>query len=388
VLVGRLVAPTAGGGGHRSARAWDVIAAWTQRWRRVILTSALVLTAAGLVVGVRLKAGADPLNYLPDDSPLVRDWRAIEARFGSPSPLTLDVAIDPALRLHPIDVLRMVDAIQQYVNGYPSIRATQSVVDWQPVLLDLRQPFDALPAPLRDVAPRLRTADGSRFAIYARYDVARHDLHHRLQRDLDAFVRDTFGRGVSVTVTGILVLIRESERELMRVLIWSLLAATAVILGMLYLVVGSARLMVVAVLPTVAPVLITVGVMALMGTSADPGTVTVAAVALGLAVDHTIHLLCAYRERRVAGDSAAVSGALRDCGGAVTLTSLASAAGFAMFAVSRFRPVMRFGVFLGLAMLLSLAAAVVLLPALLHVAGRPARRSIRVRRARSDDHSS
>ena len=183
-------------------------------------------------------------------------------------------------------------------------------------------------------------------------------------------MEQAFGQGVTVTVTGVLALINDSERELMRVMLWSLLVATVVILGMLLAVVGSLRAMLVATLPTILPVVVTLGVMGLAGVPADPGTVTVAAVALGLAVDHTIHILCAYRGHRSAGRANPVAASLDDCGRAVLLTSLASAVGFGVLAISPFRPVMHFGLFLGLAMVLSLGAAVIVLPAMMHLAAR------------------
>ena len=58
-----------------------------------------------------------------------------------------------------------------------------------------------------------------------------------------------------------------------------------------------------AFVPTALPVLVTLGAMGLAGVPLDVGSAMVAAVILGLAVDDAIHLLSAWRRRRLAGDA-------------------------------------------------------------------------------------
>jgi len=99
----------------------------------------------------------------------------------------------------------------------------------------------------------------------------------------------------------------------------------------------------------------------------DSTTVIIAAVALGLAVDDTLHAL-GYFRRALYGRRGAAAAAVRALGRgapALILTTGLLVAGFGVCALSSFLPVARFGALTGLALLAALAADLLLLPALL-----------------------
>ncbi len=112
--------------------------------------------------------------------------------------------------------------------------------------------------------------------------------------------------------------------------------------------------------------------MALAGIALDAATVMVAGVALGIAVDDTVHMLAAYRSKRGSGLNAALAAraAVAHVGPAMATTTLAACIGFFSLARSAFVPIRWFGLLAGIAMLVALAADVLVVPALLALSGR------------------
>jgi hypothetical protein len=99
----------------------------------------------------------------------------------------------------------------------------------------------------------------------------------------------------------------------------------------------------------------------------DAGTVMVASVALGIAVDNTAHVLENVRRRVADGDSPrlAVRRTLEHVGSAMVVTSATAAIGFLSLIASRFVPIRDFGVLAAVAIAAALAGDLVLLPAII-----------------------
>jgi predicted RND superfamily exporter protein len=112
------------------------------------------------------------------------------------------------------------------------------------------------------------------------------------------------------------------------------------------------------------PVAIILGLMGWLGVPVTLATVLIAGIALGLAVDDTVHLVFAVRRgvRAGAAPAEAVRKALVRVGERMIVTSLILAGSFAVMGLSDFVPTANFGLFTALTILLALAADLTLLP--------------------------
>jgi hypothetical protein len=148
---------------------------------------------------------------------------------------------------------------------------------------------------------------------------------------------------------------------------------------MMVLALGSVRLGLVAMVPNLLPVLVAVGTMGWAGVRLDFATVMVAGIALGIAVDDTVHFLHRYRlELAAAGDPrVATERALASVGRAMVTTSVVLFAGFSLMALSAFPPHRTFGLVLAGTMVVALFCDLLLLPALLLGLAAPRRSGAR-----------
>ena len=120
-------------------------------------------------------------------------------------------------------------------------------------------------------------------------------------------------------------------------------------------------------IPNVFPVLLVFGALCHLGIEIDIGTMMTASVAMGVAVDDTIHFLSWFRANLDRGLSRveAVIETYRRVGPAMTQTTVVGGLGLFVFALSTFTPTQRFGTLMLILLSAALVGDLVLLPALL-----------------------
>lgn len=139
----------------------------------------------------------------------------------------------------------------------------------------------------------------------------------------------------------------------------------------------SVKLALIAMTPNVFPIICVYGLMGVFKMPISSGSAMVATIALGIALNDTIHFMMQYQKRtREEGlDSrAAILETTITAGRPLILTSLVHTAGFLIFLTTDFLPLFHFGLLASIAMLATLVGDLVLLPNLLLLLDRhPAR---------------
>ncbi|MAF64144.1 MAG: hypothetical protein CMJ84_00605, partial [Planctomycetes bacterium] len=169
--------------------------------------------------------------------------------------------------------------------------------------------------------------------------------------------------GSRVETTGLGPMLIRMQSYLIESQIKSLAGAGVLVMLILLIGLRSIRLALVGAVPNIAPLIVVFGVLGWLGVNLDVATVMVGAIALGIAVDDTTHVLSTY-DRRLRRP-VATRKALDHVWWPVLSTSLMSTAGFSVLAFSDFAPMMKFGIVTASAMALANLGDLVLLPALL-----------------------
>lgn len=198
----------------------------------------------------------------------------------------------------------------------------------------------------------------------------------RLGDEIRSRAESLLGDEYEVRITGLYYFYAHVARELLRDQAVSLIASIAGVFVTMGLVLRSWRFAAVGMAPPLFAGASCVGLMVLFSVPFNTVTSMMLAIALGIAVDDTIHYLWRYRRYRERGCGArrSIAATQLSVGRACTLTSLVIAAGFAVMGLSRFLPIAYFGYVISAVMAIALAANLVLLPALLVVVDRIVRR--------------
>ena len=185
------------------------------------------------------------------------------------------------------------------------------------------------------------------------------------------------GSPIHVVYTGVVPIVYKAQRTLLTSLIdsigWAFVMIALVM--MLLLRTGplswrnllNVRAGMISMIPNVFPIVLIFGAMGHAHVLVDIGTMMTASVAMGVAVDDTIHFLTWFRDGVAAGlpRHKAIIEAYRRCAAAMTQTTLIGGLGLAVFAFSTFTPTQYFGTMMLALLIAALIGDLIFLPALL-----------------------
>ncbi|MGD9853526.1 MAG: RND family transporter [Planctomycetaceae bacterium] len=190
-----------------------------------------------------------------------------------------------------------------------------------------------------------------------------------LTADLERMVAEVMqdAPGTSYVVTGMVPLFLRTQNAVVESLIESFGLAFVVIAVMMMVLLRHPVSGLLSMLPNVQPIILVFGIISLAGVPVDIGTMITASVALGIAVDGTLHLLTWFREGIKQGMSReeAISLGLAHCGPAMWQTSAAIGLGLLMLIFADLLLITRFGWLMAAMIGAALYGDIVYLPALL-----------------------
>ncbi|MDR1960607.1 MAG: MMPL family transporter [Planctomycetaceae bacterium] len=173
--------------------------------------------------------------------------------------------------------------------------------------------------------------------------------------------------GVDAVYTGMVPLVYQTQHQLILGLINSLILAFVSIAVVFCLILKNPVAGFLAMVPNVFPVAVVFGFMGWNRTLVDVGTMMTASVALGVAVDNTMHYLTWFRKSVELGLSpkAAALEAYERCATAMTESTLIGGLGLSAFMFSTFTPTKMFGIMMLAILSVSLIGDMIFLPAIL-----------------------
>ena len=188
-----------------------------------------------------------------------------------------------------------------------------------------------------------------------------------LEKIRDYAVNEVGIASEDIRFTGLLVLYNNMLQSLYKSQILTLGAVFVGIMLMFLVLFRSIKISVIAILPNFLAAGIVLGGMGISGIPLDMMTITIAAITVGIGVDHAIHYITRFsREFAVDGNYiASMHRAHASIGLALFYTAITIIVGFSILALSNFIPSIYFGLLTGLAMTAALLGSMTLLPKLI-----------------------
>jgi uncharacterized protein len=195
-------------------------------------------------------------------------------------------------------------------------------------------------------------------------DLRRDNLIRKIENDMLnklGFNKDSF------YLTGVLVLYNNMLQSLFNSQILSMGFVMIGITTMFLILFKSLSLAVIGIIPNLLAAGFVLGLMGLIKLPLDMMTITIAAIAVGIAVDNSIHYIYRFREEynKTKNYSESVYRSHDSIGRAIFFTGITIIFGFSILVLSNFIPTIIFGLLTGLAMFIALVAVLTLLPKLL-----------------------
>lgn len=169
-------------------------------------------------------------------------------------------------------------------------------------------------------------------------------------------------------ITGNSVVFTKGNDYLLQNLIESTLLAIGLISVLMVVLFGNWRMILIAIIPSLVPLVITAGIMGFAGIHLKPSTTLIFSIAFGLSSDGTIYFLTKYKDEfRNKGRTVAeaVSQTIQFTGISMFYTAIILFVGFAIFTASTFKGTVALGILVSITLLMGMLSNLILLPAFL-----------------------
>lgn len=358
-----------------------VSAATNRRGPVIVAWCAVLMVSLG---GLRaLDVSTDIIQWFPHGSDARDDYEAIRGDLSGITPVTVLVesTSSDSIPANDVAVVSSIDALSDSLRELPSVGKVLSIAD--PLRLMRREMLgleeDELPRTTQEIAqylvllegiPQIEEAihrDRTSAVISLRLDDNSSD---EILKIGDIVARWWTKHGVpnyQATTTGIMYEFARAEDAIARGQIYGLAVAALAVAIVLLVVLRDIRMSLAAMLVNLMPIGVAFGAMGYFAIPLDAATVCLGSMALGIAVDDTVHLVSAITDARAAGRNGpvALAAALELVLPALIGTTIAIAIGFAAIALSQFQLIQNLGIVTAGLVCLCLLADITLLPALL-----------------------
>jgi uncharacterized protein len=382
--------------------------------RSAIIIMGFLLTGLGVYGVSKLQAGVRIHDMFSPGAKIIADYDWLETHVGPLVPFEIVLRLPKtaelaASHLTILQRLQLVAAIHRAAKEVDGIGAVVSPLNFSPPLQGLDDRGTRALVRRTVISKKLEAARGDYMTsglvveteteelwrISGRAYAGRDSDYGKILDDLQANVSPILGKafeegytGISIAYCGGVPLVQKAQRQMLSDLLNSFLAAfvcIAVIMGLLMAGLSLPELRVatpievvtilvrsfvgglLAMIPSILPCAVVLGAMGLWGMRMEIGSMMTASVALGIAVDDTLHYLTWFRRATYITENraAAVALAYEKCAAAMVQTSIICGLGLLTYALSSFVPVARFS-WVMVAMLTSaLLADLLIFPAML-----------------------
>jgi predicted RND superfamily exporter protein len=366
-------------------------------------TGSLALCLVASYGLVHFRTETKVIRYFPDSSRIVQDYWFIEGHLAGIVPVETIVKFDASAQddANFLDRMELVRELQEALRKHPEITGCISLADFQPVA---ELPDDSVFATTQyfkraNIAEdRIREGEISGTEAFYRYTDEARDLdrpgdgklngagdelwritaqvnvmtnadYADILADIHAASQDILRLqpGASHVVTGAVPLFLRTQQAVLDSLISSSILAFAVILVIFIVQLRSISAGLFAMVPNIVPITIVYGLISYYGIRVDIGTMITASIALGMAVDGTLHFLEWFKKELVAGKSRhdAVVEAVTHCGPAIWQTSWVIMLGLLVLVPAELLLISRFGWLMATMVVVAMWGDLVLLPQML-----------------------
>jgi predicted RND superfamily exporter protein len=382
----------------RSSESWEAALLATSGWGRrysrpILLASALLFAVCAFSWAAWLRVDTDGYEMYGEQSQVIRWIRFVEHELRRSDDLELEIALPVDAELFQVATLEGLREIAAAASAVRGLGRPTSVVDAlaraNRLFHDDDPDFERIGSSARingELLELIEFQDPAFLAAWvsldrrrARVSVEAEFQSFRQREGTLAALRMALAAavppGFQVQTTGAFSMGRDWVRDVQATQLRSFAAAAVLVFGLIWAYLRSLRWSLLAMLPTLLPVVAILGAMGAVGLSLDVGRAMIAAVIPGIGIDDTIHLLSRFRLEHAAGSepAEAMDRAVRAVGRPVVTTSVALALGFLSLVTSSWQTVSSFGFFVSLGVLGALVADLLVLPALVYALEREAR---------------
>ncbi|MEZ4741499.1 MAG: MMPL family transporter [Bdellovibrionota bacterium] len=341
----------------------------------------LLISIIAAIIGSKVKIDSNIYSYFHKSTPLYKANQFTNKNFDGLNGVDIVIQAKKRNSLFDQDYLEDMHAFEKWLESRSYIKKLLSVIDFiKPANVAFSQ-NDAsqykLPENSKDsknyllyynykMPPGLPMTnifsvnfDQTRFSIL--WDIQHSKLALEKGEEIKAYMQK---HGIIGYLTGREYLFHGLNRYIVTSFAKSLACALILITIFMIFFLRSYILGLVSLIPNLAPITFVLGLLFLIDATIDIGTVIVASVCFGIAVDDTVHMMFSFKRLNNANYSAKelLHHVFRETGIPVVITTVVLVAGFGCFAFANFIPNSNFGVYSAVMLTIALITDLVFIP--------------------------
>jgi uncharacterized protein len=345
-----------------------------------IFVLSLVFVGIAIYGITKIKAESSIFESFPESSEITRSTEHIEQKLMGLIPMDIVVDAGNMGGVFQPDALAKMESLQDYLKEIPEVTKSVSVVDYVKYLNKLLNKDDPDSQVITkekaidyvklatlhgdNIVKSLYTEDYDEGRVSVRMKNVGSSRYQAIINDIERIIKVNFPLSVGCTITGIMSLIMDMQGYLIESQIKTFTLAFILIFICIALLLKSARIGMMSMIPNLIPIAITLGVMGYVGINLDVATIMIASVAIGISVDDTIHFLYRFKEefKKDRDHYLAIQRTLSGVGRALIFTTIVATCGFLVFCLSNFKAIQYFGLLTGITMVSAIFAVLLILP--------------------------
>ncbi len=357
--------------------------------RKWVLLGLLGVSLMAVLGILRMHVETNPVGFFKENTPISRNFADVARETSGSFPVNLVLNGRTEGYFEDPSHLAELSEIQSHLNGLKGVDKTVSLADFLKLVnyatnqyqhetyslpkeaFEVRMLTNSYKTMLgQEMFERFMDPDMKQANVLLRTHISGSRDFLALKRKIIDYVKKHYGEKFDVRVTGFGIVISQSSQLLTRGLVKSLSLTLVLIIAAMSLLFLSARVGFMAIIPNLFPIAISFGFMGWFGIELSVATGLIASIAIGLAVDDTIHYLVRYNEefKKDLDKDRALRDTLYAVGRPIIFTTLAISLGFSILMFSHFEPTAIFGLLMVVTMVAALAGALLILPSvMLHV---------------------
>ena len=353
-----------------------------------VLVTALLIALVAIMGIPKIKLSHDPLRWFPDDNPVRQSTEKLDSALKGTT--SVEVIIDTATEngLYDPTLLNQLeksaDLLESYIDENIFVGKAWSITavvkETNQALHENDPAFYTIPQTRDLVAQELFLFENSgsddledftdsqfstiRFTMKVPFvdAIAYTDLMDRVTAHFSEHYADH-----DITITGLVAMLARVLSNTIYSMLKSYGVALIVITFLMMVLIGRIRIGMVSMIPNLFPIVLMLGVMGWLNFPMDLFCMMVASIAIGLAVDDTIHFMHNFRRyyEQTHDPVTAISNTLNTTGRAMMVTTCVLSIGFFTFMFSEMSNLHNFGLLTGFTLIMALLADYFIAPALM-----------------------
>jgi predicted RND superfamily exporter protein len=352
-----------------------------------IITGVFML---GCIYGIsKMKTSGKVVDDIKINDPIYTDLKFFEKNFHGVMPFEISIDTKKKNGVMKLSTLNKIDKLQRELDSFPEFSRPLSLVEFVKFSKQAFYNGDSsfylmpnnnekdfilsyLPTSIKGKKNMIHSFIDST-KRYTRISVQMADIGTKEMKRIQAKLRPKIDsifdpKKFDVTITGNSIVYTMGTDYLIDNLVESVLFGILLISLIVALVFGSYRMVFIAMVCNIIPLMVTAAIMGYAHIPVKPSTLIVFSVALGISIDNAILFLSKYRNelKYTNGDiKLSVSNALSETGISMIYTSIVLVLGFGVFIVSGFGGTQALGMLISITLFLALFFNIIVLPSLI-----------------------